>query len=336
MNGWEVASRRLAPYLDPAVAVIAVGLALGSHLATEVTSIDARLHAPDLLSAAATVAAPGALAWRRSHPASSYAVMVAGCLVVSSTFHYIGLLSVLVLLSLYSLAAHGRRRAGLIGLGVGVACFVGLALADIPDLGTSVLLQSLALLVAAWALGDAIRSRRRQQRDQVDAAVAEERLRIARELHDVVAHSMSLIAIQAGVGAHVIRTDVDAAEQSLEVIADTSRKALEQTRSMLGLLRELPDDATRPPTHDVDDLAALLDDVRAAGLDVGLNRPGSMPGAEPSRSTNPARTSSWSSTTATRIILELPRAGRRGRGSPRRGRRCRAARRAGARAPANR
>ena len=109
--------------------------------------------------------------------------------------------------------------------------------------------------MAAWALGDAIRSRRQYQREQLVAAVTEERLRIARDLHDVVAHSMSLIAVQAGVGAHVIRTDPDAAEQSLEVIADTSRKALEQTRSMLGMLRETTEDGTRPPTQGLDDIA---------------------------------------------------------------------------------
>ncbi len=226
---------------------------------------------------AATVVAAGALAWRRSHPVASYAVMVVGCLVVSLSEHYIGLLSLLILVSLYSLAAHGRRRAGLVGLAVAMACFVGLALLDVPDLGTSVLLQSLALLVAAWALGDAIRSRRQQQRDQVEAAVTEERLRIARELHDVVAHSMSLIAVQAGVGAHVIRTDVAAAEESLEVIADTSRRALEQTRSMLGLLREAPDDGTRPPAQRLGDLAALVADVRAAGLEVALVQPTGLP-----------------------------------------------------------
>ena len=123
-------------------------------------------------------------------------------------------------------------------------------------------------------MGEAVRSRREQQRDQVRAAVTEERLRIARELHDVVAHSMSLIAVQAGVGAHVIRTDPAAAEQSLEVIADTSRKALEQTRSMLGMLREETEDGTRPPTQGLDDLPALVDDVRAAGLEVELVRSG--------------------------------------------------------------
>ena len=117
-------------------------------------------------------------------------------------------------------------------------------------------------------------------------AVAEERLRIARELHDVVAHSMSLIAVQAGVGAHVIRTDPAAAERALEVIAETSRKALEQTRSMLGLLRE--DERGRTPRRrpqGLDDLAG-----------VGRGRPGGRArvdcrsaGSRCGRSTPPSR-----------------------------------------------
>ena len=76
-------------------------------------------------------------------------------------------------------------------------------------------------------------------------------------------------------GAHVIRTDPAAAEQSLDVIADTSRRALEQTRSMLGMLREESEDGTRPPTQGLDDLPALVADVRAAGLEVELVRSGS-------------------------------------------------------------
>jgi signal transduction histidine kinase len=133
-------------------------------------------------------------------------------------------------------------------------------------------------------VGDAIRSRRNQQserlrvaeqeaataREQAARAVVEERLRIARELHDVVAHSMSLIAVQAGVGGHVIHSDVAAAEHALDVIADTSRKALTQTRSMLGLLREEDVDPARAPLHTIDDLGALAEDLHEAGVDVAL------------------------------------------------------------------
>ncbi len=132
MSGWAEASRRLSPYLDPAIGIVAAALALWSLLTTDPGSIDSRLEEPDIASAVATVAAAGALAWRRSRPVASYAVMVVGSLVVSLTGHYIGLLSVLMLFSLYSLAAHGRRRDALIGFGVGIACFVGLALLDVP------------------------------------------------------------------------------------------------------------------------------------------------------------------------------------------------------------
>jgi len=270
MNGWAEASRRFAPYLDPAIGIVAAAMAVASLLLTDADTIDPRLKDPDLVSAVATAAAAGALAWRRSRPVASYAVFVAGALVVSATFHYIGLLSVLMLLSLYSLTTHGRRRDALIGLAAGIASFVGLGLADVPDLRTKDVLLAIALLVAAWAVGDAVRARREQHQDQLKSAVTEERLRIARELHDVVAHSMSLIAVQAGVGAHVIRTDPAAAEHSLDVIADTSRKALEQTRSMLGMLREETEDGTRPPAQGLGDLPALVQDVRAAGLEVEL------------------------------------------------------------------
>ena len=76
---------------------------------------------------------------------------------------------------------------------------------------------------------------------------------------------MSLIAVQAGVGAHVIRDDPDAAARALDVIAETSRSALDQTRALVGLLREDGERATRPPLRGLDDLDALVDDVGARG-----------------------------------------------------------------------
>ncbi|WP_457207530.1 sensor histidine kinase [Nocardioides sp. P5_C9_2] len=269
--------RRLDHWLDPVIGIVAAALALTSLLTTDVAEIDPRLHEPDLLAAVATVVAAGALAWRRTRPRASYAVFLVGAMVVSGTFHYIGLLSILMLLSLYSLTTHGRRRDAAIGLVAGLSCFVVLGLAGVPDLRTKDVLLALALLVAAWAAGEAVRSRREQQQATLHAVVTEERLRIARELHDVVAHSMSLIAVQAGVGAHVIRTDPDAAEQALETIAETSRRALDQTRSMLGMLREEPREGTRPPGQGVDDLPALAHDLLAAGLEVDLVRSGATP-----------------------------------------------------------
>ncbi len=282
-GAWAVLSHRLSPYADLALGLVAAGFAVASLLITSPASIDPRLHEPDALAVGATLVAGLTLVWRRRRPVAAYAVFVVCCLVVVLRGHYIGLLSVILLFSLYSLAAHGhRRRDGVAGLVVALLVFVGLALLDIPDLGTSDLLQACALLLAAWAVGDAIRSRRGQARERLQIAeqeaasardhaaraVAEERLRIARELHDVLAHHMSLIAVQAGVGAHVIRTDVDAAAHSLEVIAETSRKALTRTRSTLGLLRDEDHPGNAPPVEGLDDLDDLVADVTRAGLQV--------------------------------------------------------------------
>jgi len=281
---WATLSRRLSPYLDVTIALVAAVLAVLSLVGTDVKAIDPRLEPADPVAIIATAVACLSLAWRRTRPGAAFAVFTAGCLVVTLTDHYIGLLSILLLFSLYSLAAHGGRRQGVIGLVASIVVFNVLSLLDVPDLRTSDLLQAFGLLVVAWALGDAIRSRRAQQaehlrraeqeaaaaRDESARAVIEERLRIARELHDVVAHSMSLIAVQAGVGGHVIHTDVDAAERALEVIAETSRKALAQTRSMLGLLRDEDTDLAAAPARSIDDLDALVADVGLAGIEVAL------------------------------------------------------------------
>jgi signal transduction histidine kinase len=283
-GAWAALTRRLSPYFDLMLGLAAAGMAVASLLSTDVATIDPRLEPGDPLSVTVTLVAGLSLAWRRSRPAASFAVFVSCCLGIALTGHYIGLLSVLLLVSLYSLAAHGRRRDAVLGLAACLLSFIGLAVLDIPDLGTSDLLQACALLLTAWALGDAIRARRGEQaerlrraeqeaataQEQAARAVVEERLRIARELHDIVAHSMSLIAVQAGVGGHVIRSDVTAAERALEVIADTSRKALTQTRSMLGLLRDEDTDVPAAPLHTLDNLHDLLADVREAGIEVAL------------------------------------------------------------------
>ena len=165
---WSVLSRRLAPWLDPILGVLATAAALVSLLGADPSSIDPRLDPPNALAVVATTVAGLVLVWRRSRPTASYAVYVTGCLIVSLSNHYIGLLSVLLLVALYSLATHAPRRTGVIGLAATVAVFVVLALLDVPDLGTGDLITAVALLLAAWAVGDAVRSRRDQQRDELE------------------------------------------------------------------------------------------------------------------------------------------------------------------------
>ena len=142
----------------------------------------------------------------------------------------------------------------------------------------------------AWLAGDNLRQRRlrwaaleertrmleREREDRDRAAVAAERLRIARELHDVVAHSMSVIAVQAGVGRHVIETDVTAAREALGVIETTSREALVEMRRMLGVLRQGDEGAAMRPMPGLADIPALVAETRRAGLGVTLDSSGAV------------------------------------------------------------
>jgi signal transduction histidine kinase len=138
--------------------------------------------------------------------------------------------------------------------------------------------------VLGWLVG----ARRRQLRDQVEQArrraqLAEEeaelasvaeRLRIAQELHDVVAHSMSVIAVQAGVGEHLQRSQPEEAAKALDAIADTSRSTLAELRRLLSGMRDAGGDAPAPTLADIGGLAGPL---RAAGLTVRLVVEGPSP-----------------------------------------------------------
>jgi signal transduction histidine kinase len=125
------------------------------------------------------------------------------------------------------------------------------------------------IIIATWAVGRAIRSTRAANERQAQLMVQTERLRIARELHDVVAHSMSVIAVQAGVGRYVIHQQPLEAEKSLVAIETTSRTALTEMRRLMGVLREeKPGDLV--PTPGIADLPELTEQTRRAGLTVDL------------------------------------------------------------------
>jgi signal transduction histidine kinase len=126
-----------------------------------------------------------------------------------------------------------------------------------------------AFVSAAWAIGRAMRSSAAYNERHAKATVQEERLRIARELHDVVAHSMSVIAVQAGVGHFVISDRPEEAEKALSVIETTSRESLTEMRRLLDMLREeRPGDLL--PSPGLADLPQLAGQTRRAGLEVDL------------------------------------------------------------------
>ncbi len=130
-----------------------------------------------------------------------------------------------------------------------------------------------ATSLVAWVIGDYMRSRRqffidivarhKQERDQ---AAEEERLRIARELHDVVAHNVSVVAIQAGAA----RVSGNSSKEALQSIESTARDTLAELNRLLGVLRKQSDDAPLTPQPGLDQVEALMKTVRDAGLEATL------------------------------------------------------------------
>ncbi|TSB29815.1 sensor histidine kinase [Streptomyces benahoarensis] len=138
--------------------------------------------------------------------------------------------------------------------------------------------------VLAWVLGDSVRTRRaywaqlqekadrleKEREAQARIAVAAERARIARELHDVVAHNVSVMVVQADGAAYVLDSAPDQTRQALETISGTGRQALAEMRRLLGVLRtgEQPEGGEYVPQPGVEQLTDLIDQVRGAGLPV--------------------------------------------------------------------
>ncbi|MGQ4405453.1 sensor histidine kinase [Streptomyces hayashii] len=133
------------------------------------------------------------------------------------------------------------------------------------------------LFAVAWASGFAVGQRRRylyallrQERDRADHEAATERLRIAHELHDTIAHSMSVISVQAGFGRLVLDDRPQDARGALEAIETTGRETLVELRRMLGVLRDDADDVDLAPAPRLADLDRLAERTRHAGLRIDI------------------------------------------------------------------
>ncbi len=191
-----------------------------------------------------------------------------------------GALPTAVLFLIYTVGAWCPTRRSVGGLAFVSAVIVALGLSDAPGLDAIGVLAVIAQFAAVWAIGVAMRSRRvasdarvREADERAEAerqaaarVLAEERLRIAQELHDVVAHSMSVIAVQAGVGAHVLDERPEQARAALQAISATSRGTLTELRRLLGVLRDSDGVRSHAPAPGLSDLPHLVDDVRTAGV----------------------------------------------------------------------
>jgi signal transduction histidine kinase len=168
------------------------------------------------------------------------------------------------MVALVELAARGNRRRSLwMAVAVVPCVFVSVVgFADDTAELFSLLVRNSALCLLAIAVGDVDRSRREAMEEEARRRLGDERLRIAREVHDVVAHAMVAINVQAGVAAHLVDRDAEQARSALRAIKATSGEALSDLRATLGVLR-----GDAAGLGDLDELAAGL---RAAGVKVEL------------------------------------------------------------------
>ncbi|MFI7431278.1 sensor histidine kinase [Micromonospora sp. NPDC049836] len=249
------------------------------------------------------------LLFRRTHPSAVAAAVAALALTqVLAGWGPLGY-DIAVLIALYSVVKYADRlRDGVIAGGV---AGVGVVLAAFQVPGPATWWASAiwfgTVTGAVWLVGLNVRTRRlyvlsleeraatleREREAEARAAVAEERTRIARELHDVVAHSMAVMIVQADGVRFTIDRDPATAREAAKVVADTGRQALEEMRRLVGVLREpsRPEPAAGPddglsaePAHRrpaLVELPELLDRFRAAGLTVGCATTGRPPALPP-------------------------------------------------------
>jgi signal transduction histidine kinase len=234
--------------------------------------------------------------FRRKYPVQAFAIAaVAGAIQVLTYSRPLGS-DLALLILLYTLAAYRPRRVSVPGLGVCLAGAVVAVAVWVPNsvstlnrvLLATVIFSGTALV--AWVLGDSMRYRRayltsledraarleRERDAQAQIAVAAERARIARELHDVIAHNVSVMVVQADGASYALRSEPERAAQALTAIAQTGRQALAEMRRLLGILRSGKEQAGLAPVPGLDQLRELLDQAREAGMSVSLTLEGAI------------------------------------------------------------
>jgi signal transduction histidine kinase len=227
------------------------------------------------------------LIWKRRAPLAAMLVISAATVVFYAGNFLPVTGAVPNLIITYSAAAHLERRQSFRTLGIVYLTLILVVAfnAKYQRWSPADLISEGVLMATAWILGDNLRTRRaytasveeraarleQEQLDSASRAVNEERARIARELHDVVAHSVSVMVVQAGAARRVMGRDPDRAADALSSIESSGRQALDELRRLLAMLRHYGDQ--RPalaPQPTIEDLETLIAQIEEAGLPVTL------------------------------------------------------------------
>ena len=259
-------SIRRAAWLDPRLLDIGLALALTVWTLLE-------LNAPTRAVVLVTMTA--AIAWRSRAPVAVLAVEVAGVMLLPNRLDLPA--GIAVLIAAYSAAFYSDQRLIVAGLLLVASAWL-LAFGGTVQVPSA--LAPLLLVAPVWLAGSAMRKReqrtaasaRRADRLEHDreAALRAERARIARELHDVVTHSVTVMVLQTGAAREIMGRDQSRSRALLESAESSGRSALEELRHMLGLLADHDADTPLAPQPGVGEIRALIEQVRQAGLIVEL------------------------------------------------------------------
>ena len=232
----------------------------------------AHAHLPTARIAVLGVAATVPVAVRRIAPVPVLAVVTVAISWLTALGRAPLNVDIMLGMAVYLVAVRTERRQSLVALGCTELVLIGGVFAAAAQAHRDAdAAHSVLAAAAMWFTGDGVRERRRYLAERARLAVREERVRIARELHDVVAHTLSMVTIQAGVGRKVGAARPEQALLALRSVEVTGRGALEELRRILGLLRDDSQTPSLLPAPGIGDLDELAGNVRAAGVRVRLN-----------------------------------------------------------------
>ncbi|WP_369145513.1 sensor histidine kinase [Streptomyces sp. R44] len=216
------------------------------------------------------------LYWRRRHPMTALAVMAGAALVSDASGAFLQA-SYLQMLPVYHLALSRPPRALLWSLALIAPPLVTGALRFPSESSDQRVIPSLWAYLLVALLGITVRSRRDDRAHEVRLAATVERARIAREMHDIIGHNLSVITGLADGGRYAAAKNPERAAQALDAIGTTSRQALAELRRLLSVLHEDGETADRAPQPTLTDLEPLIEGVRKAGLPIRADLPPDAP-----------------------------------------------------------
>lgn len=264
--------------VDALVALAFMAIGWISSAAPTQSDPDFRYTPRDWLFVLLLVLATAPYAWRRRWPSAAFLVGLLSTATLWLLGYNTGALALFLLVGAYFVAATRPMRDMMACVAVAFGCFGVLWWAGGAPYGAGEAVASVIAIGVSAALGrasllrvDLAEARARAAEEAARRRSTEERLRIARELHDIVGHSLGTIAVQAGVGRHLIATEPGKAAEALDAIARISRSSLDEVRAVVATMRE--GEPSYHPAPGLADLPDLVETARLAGLAVDLTLP---------------------------------------------------------------